>query len=516
MRKGATRTQAQQAIANLKRYKVFHRGNCISGFPHETPAQMEQTVQSAIELDLDAAMFAVVTPYPGTAFYEECLSQGILTSQDWDDYDAFKTVFKSVHPDIDTLRKKSYRMFWLRPDFVRQRLQPSEEISGISDLLATRMFKIYLQVFYDPVYGGPISWPDWRNLFDGLREFVNPQLATAMGGYSAEVKLDLDIGQACLRIQDGQYAGLDGDGIQAEVVVKAENEILTLILGSMTREPLSMLLLKQWRIDGSSEAVLDWLLWARTFQTVTDLSPMGGGPWPHPRCLSELTYALAKQLELGRFLELNQWISFNTGTHSLSFQVRDSRIVNLELTDKAPPSRWDIRVESAELVEALHGGSQRFVAWWAELPDDGQVVKDQEADRAILFPSDAWIKALAEALNKSGEYAKAASRWKGDFYFIIDPDGGLDQTVMFYIDLWQGRCREAFEVVDESQKKPGFRLRANHSTWKKIVSGQLDPGQGIATKQLKFKGNMLKLMRDTRAMQELVRCCAQVPTRFLD
>jgi hypothetical protein len=56
---------------------------------------------------------------------------------------------------------------------------------------------------------------------------------------------------------------------------------------------------------------------------------------------------------------------------------------------------------------------------------------------AIKFPSDAWIKALMEDLNKSEAYAEAAKTWEGDFYFIVDPGGTLGKTTILYMDLWR-------------------------------------------------------------------------------
>jgi putative sterol carrier protein len=64
--------------------------------------------------------------------------------------------------------------------------------------------------------------------------------------------------------------------------------------------------------------------------------------------------------------------------------------------------------------------------------------------------SDAWAKALMEGINKSEAYAEAAKTWEGDFYFVVEPSGTREEPVILYIDLWHGKCREAFEVADES------------------------------------------------------------------
>ena len=133
---------------------------------------------------------------------------------------------------------------------------------------------------------------------------------------------------------------------------------------------------------------------------------------------------------------------------------------------------------------------------------------------AYAFPTDAWVKALMEDLNSSAAYADAAKNWEGDFYFVVEPGGTLDHAVMLYMDLWHGKCREAFEVTEESAKSPVFRLSAPVATWKKVLTKKLDPIQGMVTGQLKIKGNMAMIMKNVKAAKELVESCTHVPTDF--
>lgn len=134
---------------------------------------------------------------------------------------------------------------------------------------------------------------------------------------------------------------------------------------------------------------------------------------------------------------------------------------------------------------------------------------------AIKFPSDEWVKALCKALNESEAYAEAAKNWEGDFFFIVEPEGDLKETVYLYMDLWHGKCREAFATTDPSVKDPEFRIWAPLGTWKKVILGQLDAIQGLVTRQLKLKGNMVKIMRNVKAANELVKCCSLIETEFL-
>jgi putative sterol carrier protein len=133
---------------------------------------------------------------------------------------------------------------------------------------------------------------------------------------------------------------------------------------------------------------------------------------------------------------------------------------------------------------------------------------------AHKFPSDPWVKALMEDLNKSEAYAEAAKNWEGDFYFIVEPGGVLEKPVVLYMDLWHGKCRDAFEATDESAKTPAFRMSAPVATWKKVLTKKLDPIQGLVTMQLKLKGNMAMVMKNVKAAKELVESCTRVETEF--
>jgi len=132
----------------------------------------------------------------------------------------------------------------------------------------------------------------------------------------------------------------------------------------------------------------------------------------------------------------------------------------------------------------------------------------------IRFDTDEWIKALCQELNQSEAYAQAAKNWEGDFYFIVEPGGAMEESVIFWVDLWHGRCRGAKLVADEGEKQPVFRMSAPLNSWRKVIEKKLDPIQGLMTRQLKLKGNMAMIMRNVKAAQELVNCCTLVPTEF--
>ncbi|MEK7440332.1 MAG: SCP2 sterol-binding domain-containing protein [Chloroflexota bacterium] len=133
---------------------------------------------------------------------------------------------------------------------------------------------------------------------------------------------------------------------------------------------------------------------------------------------------------------------------------------------------------------------------------------------SILFPSDAWIKALQEVLNSDDEYGKIASNWEGDLTFVVEAEGAHTRPIYMFMDLWHGKCRDARQVADLNEKKAAFLLAAPFSVFQKIVQGKLDPMQAMMTRQLKVTGNMVYMMRNVPTVLRFVKCTSKIDSEF--
>ena len=123
---------------------------------------------------------------------------------------------------------------------------------------------------------------------------------------------------------------------------------------------------------------------------------------------------------------------------------------------------------------------------------------------AAPFPSQAWAEQFKQSLNESESYKSAAHTWEGDLHLVIEGIGA------FYLDIWHGTCREATYTAGPAGKRAAYTITATPDNWHKVLSGQLDPMQGIMSRQLRVDGNLVKLMQYIKAAQELVKCAARV------
>lgn len=131
------------------------------------------------------------------------------------------------------------------------------------------------------------------------------------------------------------------------------------------------------------------------------------------------------------------------------------------------------------------------------------------------FPTPEWLSTLSEKLNSDPRYAQVARNWEGDMLVQIDPGGSLPAQVVFYIDLWHGKCRNAFPVNGEHPVKAAFTLKAPYENYIRLLKGELEPMQALLTRKLGLNGNMAVLMRNVPTVLDFVRCCREVTDAFI-
>ncbi|HSR13006.1 MAG TPA: radical SAM protein, partial [Thermodesulfobacteriota bacterium] len=69
-------------------------GSFIFGSDEDEPSVFEDVGRFCEDARIDAAVFAILTPFPGTRVYDRYSREGRITSQDWDLYDMDHVVFR--------------------------------------------------------------------------------------------------------------------------------------------------------------------------------------------------------------------------------------------------------------------------------------------------------------------------------------------------------------------------------------------------------------------------------------
>lgn len=109
---------SQQAVQSAVEAGLVADGHFILGYPGETLAQIEKTIDLAMSLPLTFAHFYPASPFPGSQLYQEALEKNLFESQDWSKITLGTASIKT--PEFDTekingLMNKAYRKFYGRP-----------------------------------------------------------------------------------------------------------------------------------------------------------------------------------------------------------------------------------------------------------------------------------------------------------------------------------------------------------------------------------------------------------------
>jgi putative sterol carrier protein len=127
-----------------------------------------------------------------------------------------------------------------------------------------------------------------------------------------------------------------------------------------------------------------------------------------------------------------------------------------------------------------------------------------------VFPTPEWVQTLMEKLNADAHYADVARNWEGDMLFQIDPGGPLTQGLIFYLDLWHGKCRDAYVLSGGRETKAAFTLRAPYENYVRLLKSEWEPLQALMTRKLSVQGNFGLLMRNVPTVLDFVRCCREI------
>ena len=134
-----------------------------------------------------------------------------------------------------------------------------------------------------------------------------------------------------------------------------------------------------------------------------------------------------------------------------------------------------------------------------------------------LFPSEEWIGLYRDLINDSEEYREAGRTWEGDIAFVFEaePDRGVPEDLVAWLDLRGGVCHGARMIASEDGAAAEYEIRAPYSRWREVLLGDLDPVKGMMQGKLKVRGDLPNIVRHVRAANELVHLTTLVPTQFI-
>lgn len=141
------------ALRNMRTAGIRSFGFFILGYPGDTVASLERTIDYAIELDPDFANFYPAVPYPGTELYEKVRREGLLASEDWTrmEYSYYMLSGNGLdEPTVMGAINRAKRRFYLRPRYLTRH-------AGDVVRLATTKWDVAWHVASRVLFGAPVT-----------------------------------------------------------------------------------------------------------------------------------------------------------------------------------------------------------------------------------------------------------------------------------------------------------------------------------------------------------------------
>ena len=155
MVKRLERQKIQTAIDNMRDAGIRSFAFFIFGYPGETPATINQTIDYAIALDPDFANFYPAVPYPGTELYQKAVKDGLLVEEDWSRMEYSYYLLRGNGLDetvvMDAINRAK-RRFFMRPRYL------ARKFGDVVKLAATKPH-IFGQIASRTIFGARIPAP---------------------------------------------------------------------------------------------------------------------------------------------------------------------------------------------------------------------------------------------------------------------------------------------------------------------------------------------------------------------
>ncbi|MBU2575017.1 MAG: B12-binding domain-containing radical SAM protein [Elusimicrobia bacterium] len=124
IKKNITLEQVRNAVKICKKARLETFGAFMLALPGETEKTMQNTIDFAVELDVDLAKVTITTPLPATPLYNELQKKGNIKTKDWSKFNMYLPANDIYdHPNLDwkvveKYYNRFYRRFYLRPGYI--------------------------------------------------------------------------------------------------------------------------------------------------------------------------------------------------------------------------------------------------------------------------------------------------------------------------------------------------------------------------------------------------------------
>ena len=147
-KKNTTPDMVRKVVKMLRNEGISIFGGVIIGFPGETMTMVRQNIQYAKSLDMDVVQFTPITAFPGTDFYDEMKSKGMIVTNNYKYYDLFYPMMRTeqlTSIEMYRLVAEAYAAYYLDGDWIKARVKEYLNPFGKFNWMLNSIFRLIKQ-----------------------------------------------------------------------------------------------------------------------------------------------------------------------------------------------------------------------------------------------------------------------------------------------------------------------------------------------------------------------------------
>ncbi len=179
-----------EVIRRLDDLGIFINGSFVFGLDGDDPDVFKRTVDWAVEMGLTTATFHILTPYPGTALYQQMKRDGRILTHNWDHYDTRQVVYKPKNLSAQQIKigyDWAYEAFYEWSSIFRASQQHQRWEKRLKHFCYAGGWKKF-----EPMWNAIIKFrhlSSTRRLLENLLTHRQPRLLTCPGEVSDQTSL---------------------------------------------------------------------------------------------------------------------------------------------------------------------------------------------------------------------------------------------------------------------------------------------------------------------------------------
>jgi radical SAM superfamily enzyme YgiQ (UPF0313 family) len=100
-----------KAVDKLHQYGIGIKASFMVGFDNDDLSTFDTFAKFILKSNMDSIYFSIMTPYPGTKFFEKIESEGRILHRNWEKYDTAHVVFKPAKMTPEQLQQGYFKLY---------------------------------------------------------------------------------------------------------------------------------------------------------------------------------------------------------------------------------------------------------------------------------------------------------------------------------------------------------------------------------------------------------------------